>query len=48
MLPPAFFLSVDNRVNQHPTQLRFAVATFDTWDDLRNALQHLSLEGIAE
>jgi hypothetical protein len=41
-----FSLSVDDRVNQHPTQLRFAVATFDTWDDLRNALQHLSLEGL--
>lgn len=46
MLPPAFFSSVVNRVNQHQTQLRFAVAPFDTWDDLRDALQHLSLEGI--
>ena len=46
VLPSAFFSSVDDRVNQHPTQLRFAVATFDTWDDLRNALQHLSLEGL--
>ncbi len=46
VLPSALFSSLDDRVNQHPTQLRFAVATFDTWDDLRNALQHLSLEGL--
>ena len=45
MLPPAFFSSVDKLVTDHPDPLRFAVAAFDTWDDLRNALQHLSSRG---
>ncbi len=36
----------DNRLREHPTTLRYAVATFDTWGALLNALQHLDLDGL--
>lgn len=37
---------VDPRVTEHPTALRFAVATFDTWDGLRGTLQNLGADGL--
>jgi hypothetical protein len=30
----------------HPTALRYAVATFDTWDGLLSALQHLDVDAL--
>lgn len=33
-------------MKEHPPTLRYAVATFDTWDGLLQALQHPDLDGL--
>jgi hypothetical protein len=40
--------NVDNHLTERPTTLRFAVATFDTGTDLRNALQSLRSDGLSD
>ena len=43
---PLAFQVVDPRVTEHSTALRFAVATFDTWDGVRGTLQNLGADGL--